>query len=114
MEVKGKSMKTRLPAKVTVYQEDLVAELNELAMRLVDGIKESLAKISPELVGDIYTNGILLTGGGALIEGLDKLIEQEIKTKCYISENAETCVAEGTGKSLGLIEHLQEGFRKAL
>jgi len=112
MEVKGKSTYTRLPTKTTVYQEDFIEPLQEMSMRIVNAIKESLEKISPELVGDVYTNGILLTGGGGLLKGLDLLISKHIKTKCAVSENAVECVAMGTAKAISMAADLQEGFRE--
>jgi rod shape-determining protein MreB len=64
-------------------------------------------------VGDIYTNGIVLTGGGAMIKGLPELIKNEIKVNVVLADNPVECVAIGTGKSFDYIEDLQEGFTNA-
>lgn len=112
MQIKGKSAYTRLPTRLTVYQKDFVVPLKEMSMRIVSAVKESLETISPELVGDVYTNGILLTGGGGLLKGLDQLIQKHIKTKCNVSQNAVECVSIGTAKAIAMSEYLQEGFRE--
>lgn len=112
MEIKGKHLISGLPKKITISQSEIVPELREFAMKIVDGIKECLDDISPELVGDIYYNGICLTGGGGKIQGLDQLIEYHIGTKCFVSDNAQTCVAEGSAMSLDRVDELQEGFKQ--
>ena len=87
--------------------DELIDTLGSFAMNIVRSIKELLEKTPPELVGDIFEDGILLTGGGSLLAGLDQLITQETGIKCYVSEEPIDCVAIGTGKALELME---DGF----
>lgn len=107
MEVKGRSLENGLPAKITMCSDELIDTLGSFAMNIVRSIKELLEKTPPELVGDIFEDGILLTGGGSLLAGLDQLITQETGIKCYVSEEPIDCVAIGTGKALELME---DGF----
>ena len=104
MEIKGRSLETGLPIKLTICSDELVDMLQEFAMNIVRSIKDLLEKTPPELVGDILTDGIMLTGGGSLICGLDKLIEQETQIPCRVSENPIDCVAIGTGMALKVME----------
>lgn len=104
MEIKGRSLETGLPIKLTVCSDELVDLLQEFAMTIVRAIKDLLEKTPPELVGDILTEGIVLTGGGSLITGLDQLISQETKIPCRISDNPIDCVAIGTGMALKLMD----------
>ncbi|MGL5972645.1 MAG: rod shape-determining protein [Oscillospiraceae bacterium] len=112
LEVRGKSIYTRLPIKKIVYQKDFLNPIQDISMKIIDAIKQSLEEISPELVGDVYTNGILLTGGGGLLKGMPELIKKHIKTDCRVSDNALECVAIGTGKALEISHLLQEGFKE--
>lgn len=104
MEIKGRSLETGLPIKKTVCSDELVDLLQEFAMTIVRAIKDLLEKTPPELVGDILTEGIVLTGGGSLITGLDQLISRETKIPCRISDNPIDCVAIGTGMALKLMD----------
>ncbi len=104
MEIKGRSLETGLPIKKTVCSDELVDLLQEFAMTIVRAIKDLLEKTPPELVGDILTEGIVLTGGGSLITGLDQLISKETKIPCRISDNPIDCVAIGTGMALKLMD----------
>lgn len=112
-DVKGRNLVTGLPQKISISQKDLYNDLNSIAMEIVKNIKLVLEKTPPELVGDIYENGILITGGGCLINGLSLLIEQEIKVRCNISDDPINSVAIGTGKSFDIIKDLQQGFENA-
>lgn len=112
LTINGKSTYTRLPVNIKVKSSDFLEATKKVCIKIISNIKEIISDIGPELVGDIYENGILLTGGGSLIKGISELIEENIKTKCKVSDNAVTCVAEGSGKSLDLIEKLETGFRE--
>ena len=107
MEIKGRSLETGLPIKMTICSDELVDLLHDFAMTIVRAVKELLEKTPPELVGDILTEGIVLTGGGSLINGLDQLISLETQIPCRISDNPIDCVAIGTGKALKLMD---DGF----
>lgn len=104
MEVKGRSLETGLPVKIAVSSSELTPTLNEFAMSMVATIKGILEKTPPELVGDIWEDGIMLTGGGSLIKGLPELISKETGVRCYVSETPIDCVAIGTGMALDLME----------
>ena len=91
----------------------MLEALEECATQIVEAVHNVLEKTPPELVGDISTSGILLTGGGSLIYGLDKLISRETGLDVFVAEDAIYCVAKGTGMSLDYMENFhQGGFRK--
>ena len=96
--VRGRCLITGLPKTIDITSEEILEALAEPAAAIVDSIHSVLEQTPPELVGDISSTGIMLTGGGALIYGLDTLIEQETKITTHIAKDAELCVAIGTGK----------------
>lgn len=110
-EIKGRCLITGLPKVVTVTSEEMLVALEECATQIVDAVHMVLEKTPPELVGDISNGGILLTGGGSLIYGLDQLIAQETGLEVSIAENAVYCVAKGTGKSLDYMDAMHQGSR---
>ena len=77
------------------------------------GIDFSLEEAPPELVGDIYDNGLLLTGGGALLGGLTQLIKRTLGINCNIAKDSINCVAKGTGMAFGRMTTLLDGFEAA-
>lgn len=107
MEVKGRSLVSGLPKTITVSSDEMLNALSETASMVVDTVKAVIENTPPELVGDISNRGIVLTGGGALIYGMDKLIEFETGIQTYVAEDAEYCVALGTGQALDNIKLLQ-------
>ena len=107
MEVKGRSLVSGLPKTITVSSDEMLNALSETASMVVDTVKSVIENTPPELVGDISNRGIVLTGGGALIYGMDKLIEFETGIQTYVAEDAEYCVALGTGQALDNIKLLQ-------
>ncbi len=109
-EIKGRHQLKGLPQRLTVTQTELFEPLHAQAMKIVEVIKSVLDVTPPELGGDIYTNGIVLTGGGSLIQGLPELIESETRVKVRRSEDPINCVAIGTGRSFEYLEDLQQGF----
>ena len=100
LDIKGRNMADGLPKNVTITGSEVREALEEPLGYIVDAIKNTLEKTPPELAADIIDNGIMLTGGGALIRGLDRLITQETGMPVHVAENAIDCVAEGTGKRL--------------
>ena len=100
LDIKGRNMADGLPKNVTITGPEVREALEEPLGYIVDAIKNTLEKTPPELAADIIDNGIMLTGGGALIRGLDRLITQETGRPVHVAENAIDCVAEGTGKRL--------------
>ena len=110
LEIKGRSLITGLPQKVTVSQMDLYNATIELALEIVDAIKEVSEQTPPELLGDIHTNGIILTGGGALLGGLPELIKQKTGIFAYVAEEPVDCVAKGTRRAFKMLDILLDGF----
>ena len=100
--MRGKGIVMREPSVVAVdVRTDEVREaLADSVMIVVDAIKDTLEKTPPELAADIIDRGIMLTGGGALLRGLDKLVAQETGIPVHVAERPLDCVVEGTGKSL--------------
>lgn len=107
-EIRGRSLLTGLPKTITVTSDEMLEAFEEPAAAIIEAIKAVLEKTPPELVGDISEKGIVLTGGGSLISGLDKLISLETGIRCAVADDAISCVAIGTGKSLDMIDILVE------
>ena len=97
MEVRGRDLLSGLPKTITVTSNEIKEAIKDSAEMIVHTAKLVLEKIEPELAADIIDKGIVLTGGGALLDGLDKLIEKEIKVPTKVAESPLTCVVEGTG-----------------
>lgn len=112
MTVKGRNLVTGLPAKITLTDYDIYKAVIDIAEELVDAVKGVLELTPPELAGDIHTTGIVLTGGGALIGGLDRLIERETKIRTYAADDPLRCVARGTGLAFEHIDTLLDGFER--
>lgn len=112
MYVKGRNLITGLPAKVLLKDYDIYKAIIDSINEIIEAVKGVLEQTPPELAGDIHTNGIILTGGGALINGLDKLIEQETKIKTYAADDPIRCVARGTSLAFGGLDTLLDGFEK--
>lgn len=108
-EVKGRCLIEGLPKKVTVTTKELIEAMDEPLTQIVDAVCRVIETTPPELVGDISTGGIVLTGGGSKLRGIDKLIEKATGIKTHIPENPTTCVCVGTGRSLDNIALLPEG-----
>lgn len=108
MEVKGRCLLTGLPKVIEISSEEMLEALEECAGQIVETVHSVLERTPPELVGDISSNGILLTGGGSLIYGLDKLISRETGLDVNVAEDAVLCVAKGTGMSLDYIEQFNQ------
>lgn len=97
MKVRGRDLLTGLPKTITVSSSEIKEAIKESVDMIIHGAKMVLENIEPEISADIIDKGIVLTGGGALLNGLDKLIEKEIKVPTKIADSPLTCVAEGTG-----------------
>ena len=100
VEIKGRNLVDGLPKNVTIHADEVREALADSVMIVVDAIKDTLEKTPPELAADIIDRGIMLTGGGALLRGLDKLVAQETGIPVHVAERPLDCVVEGTGKSL--------------
>ena len=95
--IKGRNLMDGLPKNVDVTSEEIREALADPVSQIVDAVKSTLEKTPPELAADIIDHGIMLTGGGALLRGLDKLISAETKIPVNIATNPLDCVADGTG-----------------
>ena len=109
MEVKGRCLMTGLPRVFTVTSSEMIEALEEPCSRILESIHSVLERTPPELVADISTNGIIMTGGGSLLWGFDKLIESHTGIETRVADDAISCVAYGTGKSLEWIADMQDG-----
>jgi len=107
-EIKGRDLITGLPKTIKVSSTEIRDALKEPVMAIVDAIKQTLEKTPPELAADIMERGIMLTGGGALLKGLDKLISKETGLPVHIADRPLDCVALGAGKALEELETLQK------
>ena len=105
--MKGRNLVTGLPDQVEITSEEIREALEEPVGLIVDGVKSILEKTPPELAADIIEKGIIMTGGGSLLYGLDKLIEVNTGLNVKIAENSVEAVVEGTGQVLNYINKLQ-------
>lgn len=108
MEIRGRDLISGLPKNITITSTEVADALREPINAIVDSIKYTLEKTPPELAADIMDRGIMLTGGGALLSGLDKLIRDETGMPVNIADNPLDCVAMGSGKVLEEIETLKK------
>lgn len=108
MDIKGRNLLNGLPESITITSTEIREALSEPLSHIVEAIKTTLERTPPELAADIIDSGIMLAGGGALLKGLDKLINNETGLPVFIAENPLDCVAEGTGKVLENIEKLHD------
>lgn len=111
--VKGRNLLTGLPMKMEISQQELFPVIRSCVNEIVDALKGVLEVTPPELVGDIHSNGILLTGGGAQIKGLPELLRQEIGIEARLAEEPENCVAIGAARAFDVLDDLNEGFVEA-
>ena len=100
MEIKGRNLVDGLPKNVTIHADEVRDALADPLMTIVDAIKSTLEKTPPELSADVIDHGIMLTGGGALLRGLDLLVAQETGMPVHVAERPLDCVVDGTGKRL--------------
>jgi rod shape-determining protein MreB and related proteins len=107
IEIRGRDLITGLPKNLTITSTEIMEALKEPVNAIVDAIKYTLEKTPPELAADIMDRGIMLTGGGALLSGLDKLIKEETGMPVSIAERPLDCVVLGAGKVLDEIETLK-------
>lgn len=109
MDVRGRCLVTGLPKTFTVSSGEMVEAFEEPCARILETIHAVLERTPPELVADISNNGIVMTGGGSLVEGFDRLVASHTGIETVIAEDAVSCVAEGTGRSLTWLGDLQDG-----
>ncbi len=108
MEVKGRDLIDGIPKTIVVTDEEIREALREPVMAIVDTVRTCLERTPPELAADIVDKGIVLTGGGALLRGLDLLLRQETDLPITVADDPLSCVALGTGKVLDELELLKK------
>ncbi len=108
VEIKGRNLVDGLPKNIVVHSEEIREALAECLDKITEAVKETLERTPPELSADIIDNGIVLSGGGALLRGLDKLIQSETGIDVHIAENPLDCVALGAGAVLDHVDMLSE------
>ena len=114
MEVRGRDLITGLPVTINIHSSEMLEALEEPANMIIDAVHSVLEKTPPELAADISDRGIYMTGGGALIDGLDKLLQEKTGINVMIAQDTVSCVALGTGKALDNLDALDEKERKKL
>ena len=108
MDIKGRDLMDGLPKNIQITSEEIREALADPLSMVLDAIRTTLEKTPPELSADIIDHGITLTGGGALLRGLDQLIEKETGMPVHIAESPLDCVAMGTGRVLDDIDRLRD------
>ncbi len=104
MEIRGRDLLTGLPKTIEITSKEISESLREAITAIIDGVKKTLEQTPPELSADVMERGIVLTGGGALLRNLDKVISDETHMPVFIAEDPLDCVAIGTGKALDHID----------
>ena len=112
MEARGRNLNNGLPVTITLHSSEIMEALIEPAMQIVEAVKGVLEKTPPELTADVSDRGIYMTGGGSLLHGLDKLIQQNTGINVMIAQDAISCVAIGTGKALDNLDALDAKSRR--
>ena len=111
MDIRGRDLTTGLPKTLTIHSSEMMEALIEPAMLIVDAVHGVLEKTPPELAADISDRGIYMTGGGSLLDGLDKLLQEKTGINVMIAQDTVSCVALGTGKALDNLDIL-DGKRR--
>ena len=110
MDVKGRNLMTGLPKTMTVTSDEMLEALHDPALQIVEAIHGVLERTPPELASDIYERGIVMTGGGALLSGLDELIEEKTGINTVLAKSPMTAVAVGTGQ---FVEYMNEAKKNS-
>ena len=110
MEVRGRNLVTGLPKTIVVTSEETLEALREPAMQIVDAVHNVLERTPPELASDIMDRGIVMTGGSSLLRNLDRLLSKETGMPVYVSDDALSCVALGTGIAVENVDIYKKGF----
>ena len=108
--MKGRNLAEGIPRAFTISSNEVLEALTEPLNQIVQSVKNALEQTPPELGADIADRGLVLTGGGALLKGLDRLLAEETGLPVMIAEDPLTCVARGSGKALEMIGKLNSVF----
>jgi len=109
IEVKGRNLISGLPQAMTISSDEMIDALEEPLQSILECVRNMFERTPPELASDIVENGICLTGGGALLYGMDRFIAEHTKVPCYVAEDPISCVAIGTGKVLENVDMYSMG-----
>ena len=112
MQIRGRDLITGLPKTVNIHSSEMLEALLEPALMIVDSVHSVLERTPPELAADISDKGIYMTGGGCLVDGLDKLLQEKTGINVMIAQDAVSCVALGTGKALDNLDKLEYKNKK--
>ncbi|MBQ5759032.1 MAG: rod shape-determining protein [Schwartzia sp.] len=107
MEIRGRDLVTGLPKNLNIHASEIREALDEPIYKIIDAVKGTLEKTPPELAADVMDHGIMMTGGGALLTNFDRLLSHETGIPVLVSEDALSCVGEGTGRALENIDLLK-------
>lgn len=111
MEIRGRDLITGLPKNITVCSSEMQEALNESVNAIADCVHSVLERTPPELAADIADKGIIMTGGGALLKGLDKLIEKMTHVPVTVADDPVSCVVLGTGKVLNYLDKIDSAYQ---
>ena len=109
-EVKGQNLKDGLPKTIEINSTELIEAFVEPMNSILEAIQAVLERTPPELVGDLENNGIIMSGGGSLIYGIDRLIERSTRIRTVVVDDAVSCAAYGAGKMLLHLDDMQDGM----
>jgi len=109
-EVKGRCLMTGLPRSVTISSNDILEAFAEPTERILEAVHMVLERTPPELVADISANGIIMSGGGSLISGIDKLVAARTGIETMVVDDPVSCAAYGAGKMLANLNDMQDGM----
>ena len=114
MKISGRNLVTGLPESMEIASSEILEAVSECVEQIVIATRYVLEQTPPELAADISDRGIIMTGGGSLLKGLDKKIQESTNIKVSVAEDALSCVAKGTGSSLSSLDLLEMGgtFKK--
>ena len=112
MDIRGRDLISGLPKTITIYSSEMMEALEEPANMIIDAVHSVLERTPPELASDISDKGIYMTGGGCLVDGLDKLLSEKTGINVMIADDAISCVALGTGKALDNLDSLDGKTRR--
>ncbi len=107
MDIRGRDLIDGLPKTITIHSTEMLEAMIEPALMIVDAVHSVLEKTPPELAADISDRGIYMTGGGCLVDGLDKLLQEKTGINVMIAQDTVSCVALGTGKALDNLDSLK-------
>lgn len=110
-DVKGRNLTNGLPKTVQISSAELIEAFVEPVNKILDSVQHTLERTPPQLVGDLEKNGIIMSGGGSLIYGIDRLIERSTGIRTIVVDDPVSCAAYGAGKMLGHLDELQDGMQ---